>query len=90
MAIPDDTVGLTLRDLVLEVRTDVKEMKEDLGSRVTVLETEAVETKAVAKALLVKKKEVFSRRQKAGGAVFALITITMNFLALGPDIFTRW
>jgi len=83
---PDDT-GLTLRDLVLEVRQDVKEMKEDLGSRVAVLEHDAVKTKAVANALVVDKKARWTAKEKLVGVGFALVTVVMNLLALGPDIF---
>ena len=85
----DDHTGLTLRELVLEVRTDVREMKDDLGARVLVLELDAVETKAVAKALIKDKQArqaTFTARQKLAASIFALVTFTMNMMALGPDV----
>ena len=84
--IDSDDVGLTLRELVLEVRTDVREMKEDLIPRVQALETDSVATKKVAAALLTQKKDYITKRQKVYGAVFAVTTLFLNALALGPDI----
>ena len=81
-----DDVGLTIRDLVLEVRADVRDLKEDLHPRVVALESDSIKTKAVASALLSQKKETFTKRQKIGGAVFALITLVFDIFLLsgGP------
>lgn len=79
-------VGLSLRDLVLEVRTDVKELKNDLTPRVAVLEKKATETEAVAEALLVEKKTRWTVREKVIGVAFATLTVILNVMALGPDV----
>jgi hypothetical protein len=81
-----DDNGLTLRDLVLEVRTDVKELKNDLTPRVVVLEKKAIETEAVATALNSEKKERWTTREKLLGIGFALVTMILNVMALGPDV----
>lgn len=86
MAPTDNDTGLTLRELVLEVRSDVKDLKDDLVPRVQALETDGVRTKAVAAALLTRKNETFSRKQKAYGLGFAIVTVLMNGIALAPIV----
>lgn len=61
-----------------------------LTERVDVLEDEGHQTKAVANALLAEKKSRWTAREKAVGFGFAFLTLTLNLLALGPDIIHRW
>ena len=61
-----------------------------LTERVDQLEDEGQQTKAVANALLAEKKSRWTAREKLLGVGFALVTLTLNTLALGPDIIHRW
>lgn len=79
-------VGLTIRELVLEIRADVKDLREDLVPRVQVLETDGIRTKAVATALLKQKKQGISTRVKVAGFIYATFNVIIGIMALGPDI----
>lgn len=79
---PNSDVGLTLRELVLEVRADIRAVKEDIVPRVALLEKKAIETEAVAKVLRENKKNTWTRRDIIIGFIFSTVALTVQVLAL--------
>jgi hypothetical protein len=61
---------------------------EDLTARVAVLESDAVQLRAVAKALREDKGHRWTLTEKLLGLTFTSVLVALNVLSLGPDLFS--
>lgn len=74
--------------LILTLAT--KSHVDKVDQRVLGLEEAAIKKDAVAKALLDDGIQKFSKREKIAGLVFAVTSLILSILALGPDIIPGW
>lgn len=81
---------LTAMDVVLRLEKKVDKILDDHEDRLRIVEADISAKDKVAAALLADDNKGITANQRKFAVAFAVVTILMNFLTLGPDLIRSW